>query len=73
MDYPLPTDIADEHENSEILAEKLAHFDYGEGEEEEREAGLDIASGEATPTATGASLGGEPLDRRRTSSFKLEG
>ncbi|GMH76431.1 hypothetical protein TrST_g1969 [Triparma strigata] len=73
VDYPLPEDIADEHENSEILAEKLAHFDYGEGEEEEGEAGLDIASGEATPTATGASLGGEPLDRRRTSSFKLEG
>ncbi|GMH85179.1 hypothetical protein TL16_g10148 [Triparma laevis f. inornata] len=66
VDYPLPEDIADEHENSEILAEKLAHFDYGEEEGE-----MEIESGEVTPTATNAAADGG--EKRRSSSFKVEG
>jgi hypothetical protein len=35
VDYPLPDEIAEEHESAEILAEKLAHFDYSDASAEE--------------------------------------
>jgi len=37
VDYPLPEEIAEEHESAEILAEKLANFDYSDASAEEDE------------------------------------
>jgi len=39
VDYPLPPEIAEEHESAEILAEKIAHFDYSDASAEEDEVG----------------------------------